>query len=488
MSNRNKNSNRESNLDKLLNNMITETKESVLKKVDVKNKFKSRFALDFSLNRPIFKVFSDYFNILKDDISLQKKHELKVIGFIRDNEFKDNANLYDGYGQKNVVLAYKDIVINCLFDTYKQQNEVQFYFYMSSNVKTFIDADFFYNKVWSHAVDVSDLKGSYFSMERDEILWKKKKIEKRSFSDIYLPSSTIEDLKLYVVTHMKTGRLMRYLMVGSPGTGKTESTLVLANELNKMGVTIIKTPVCSMVKEKVELASLLTPSLIIFDDIDLSLGSRNKGVAPERLQDFLDVLDGTDKLSDGVGIIATTNSVALLDMAAQRPGRFDKVLSFDELTSDNIKNIILKSLKFNFKISNKSQIAEIFTHSRIVKLFRDARVTGAHIFNSIKMLKLRMDLLDIKVELDSIINELNKEIKTIDKIRNSDYLSDKINSERKLIGFGGHSSEDDDDDDENDEYEFPPIEETRGPRNKRLTKKEALALVVGGIFHGEELQ
>lgn len=483
MSNRNNNSNsnRKSILDNLLNNM-TEKKENlvVAKQIDIKNKFKSRFALDFNLNRPIFKVFSDYFNILRDDVNLQKKHELKVIGFIRDNEFKDNINIYDGYGQKTVILEYKDIVVNCLFDIYKQQNEVQFYFYMSSNVKTFLDAEFFYNKVWSHAVDASDLKGSYFSMERDEILWKKKKIEKRSFSDIYLPSSAIEDLKLYVATHVKTDRLMRYLMVGSPGTGKTESTLVLANELNKMGVTIIKTPVCSMVKEKVELASLLAPSLIIFDDIDLSLGSRNKGVAPERLQDFLDVLDGTDKLSDAVGIIATTNSVELLDMAAQRPGRFDKVLSFDDLTNDNIKNIILKSLKFNFKISNNSSIANTFTHLKIIKLFRDSRVTGAHIFNSIKMLKLRMDLLDIKVELDSIINELNKEIKTIDKIRNSNYLSDKINSDRKSIGFGSSSEEE-----EEEEDEYAPLnEKIRRPRNKRLTKKEALALVVGGVFNG----
>ena len=475
-------------VDKLLK-YISEIDKSlvVAKQIDVKNKFKARISLDLNLNRPIFKVFSDYFNILKDDVNLQKKHELKVIGFVRENEFRDNINLYDGYGQKNVLLAYKDLVINCLFDTYKQQNEVQFYFFMSSNAKTFIDSDFFYNKVWSHAVDASDLKGSYFSMERDEILWKKKKIEKRSFSDIYLPSSTTEDLKLYVATHIKTKKLMRYLMVGSPGTGKTESTLVLANELNKMGVTIIKTPVCSMVKEKVELASLLAPSLIIFDDIDLSLGSRNKGVAPEKLQDFLDVLDGTDKISDSVGIIATTNSVALLDMAAQRPGRFDKVISFDELTSNNIKNIILKSLKFNFKISSNSSIAKTFTHSKIVKLFRDSKVTGAHIFNSIKMLKLRMQLLEIKVELDLIINELNKEIKTIDKIRNSDYLSDKINSDRKSIGFGGDSSEnEEDDEDDEDEDEFAPIEEIRkGPRNKRLTKKEATELVVGGIFNGE---
>ena len=38
-----------------------------------------------------------------------------------------------------------------------------------------------------------------------------------------------------------------------------------------------------------------------------------------------------DKLPKDVGIVATTNAAHLLDLAAQRPGRFDKVLLFDKL-------------------------------------------------------------------------------------------------------------------------------------------------------------
>lgn len=445
--------------------VIKEEEKSGAHQVDAHNRFQARFSMDYNLNRPIFKIFSDYFNILNEDVEMQKKHGLKVVGFVRDNEFRDNINLYENFGQKNVFLSYKGLVINCLFDVYKQQHEVHFYFYMSSNDKTYIDAESFYNKVWAHAVDTSDLKGKYFIMQRDEILWEKKKMEKRGFSDIHLPSYIIEDLKLYVATNAKTKRLMRYLMVGNPGTGKTESTLVLANELNKIGVTIIKTPVCSMIKEKVELATLLAPSLIIFDDIDLSLGSRKTGAYSERLQDFLDVLDGTDKLMKNVGMIATTNSVALLDLAAQRPGRFDKVLSFDELTADNIKNIILKALKYEFNIAPTSQVAKIFTHSKVIKLFNESKVTGAHIFNAVKMLKLKMDLQNIKSDLDVIISELNNEIKTIDKIRRSEYLNDKLNSERKAIGFGG------DDDEENESYDKSDesIDSIRAPRNKNYS-------------------
>lgn len=417
-----------------------------------KNKFQTRFELDASLNRPIFKIFSDYFNILKENPKMQKEHGIKVLGLIRDNAFKDNINLYDNVGDKNVLLQYKDIVINCLFSVYKQQNELQFYFYMSSSEKTYIDSEFFYDKIWAHAVDASDLKGSYFVMERDEILWTKKPLEKRGFSDIFLPKSIIEDLKLFVAANAQTKTLMRYLMAGNPGTGKTESTLVVANELHKLGVTIIKTPVCQMIKDKVELAELLAPTLIILDDIDLSLGSRNKGVYSERLQDFLDVLDGTDKLNDKVGFIATTNSIALLDLAAQRPGRFDKVLTFDDLTSDNIKNIILKSLKNNYKITANSPTAKLFTDEKIIDLFKNSRVTGAHIYNSVKMLKLRTNLLDKGEDkgVDVILAELTKEIKTIEKTRQADFLTDKLSggSGNRSIGFDNNASEDEEDDDD----------------------------------------
>ena len=133
-------------------------------------------------------------------------------------------------------------------------------------------------------------------------------------------------------------------------------------------------------------------------------------------------------------------------------------------------------------------MSKIFTDVKVIKLFRESRVTGAHIFNSVKMLKLRMDLLKINVELDAVYNELSKEIKTIDKIRKADYLSDKLNSDRKSIGFG-----------ENEEYEneemdeAPSIDETggdsrRSPRskNKRLTKEEATDLVIGGLFKEED--
>lgn len=400
--------------------------------------FKDKLHYSLHLNMPIFKIFSDYFNILKQNKNLQKEQRIKVKGFLISNEFRESVNLYDSFGPRNILVEYEGMIINLVFDVYKYNNEVVYYFLMTSNKETTLEPEEVYNMLFANAVAVSDLKGKHLVLKKGMMEWEKKELEKKEFGDIFLPKSTIEDLKLYTTTFDKVGILMRYLMAGNPGTGKTESTLVTANELNKAGVTIIKTPICNLLKEKVELGILLAPTIFIFDDIDLSLGSRNRGYFSENLQLFLDVLDGTEKLPSNVGIIATTNSTSLLDLAAQRPGRFDKYLSFDELSKDNIKNIILKSLKCNDPNASAER-KKVFSGSNVVDMFFNKRVTGAYIFTSVKMLNLRMNMLQLgDMSSKWIADEISKEINISDKNKNKNFLDDKLsNSGAGSIGFGG---------------------------------------------------
>ncbi len=403
----------------------------------VKNKYKSQFELSEFGSASIFKLFSEYFNNILFDETLQKKQNIKLLGVIKDKDFVDSVRLEERYGDHQVLIKFEDLLINLNFEVYKQHGEVYFSVYMTSDCETYYNADSFYKKLLNHAIECSDLKGSMISMPRNELSWTKIKMQNRGFEDIFLPEANLEDLKLYIQAGVELDVLMRYLMVGNPGTGKTESTTVLSNILNKSGVTIIKTNVCDKIKEKFEIAALLAPSIVILDDIDLSIGSRNKGVYPERLQDFLDILDGTEKLNKNVGIIATTNSTALLDLAAQRPGRFDKFLLFNELTKENINNIILKSLKDNFKLkSNNNKFVTLFSNQRVINLMSDRAVTGAYIYNTVKILKMKLDMLKLvdKVDVDWIIKEIRSSLDTISKVRNVDFLNDKLNNGSK-IGF-----------------------------------------------------
>jgi len=406
-------------------------------KLNPKNtkKFKSRIQYGIELNSPLFKIMSDYFNILYQNKKLQKEQGISVIGFYRDRLFLDDVSLYQYWGETAVLLEHKNIVFSFTYSKYKTNNKIHYTLDISSDKVTNLIDEYIFKKILNNSIKQSDLKGSYIIMKPDALFWEKKQLEERSFDDIFFPQKSHNDLQLYMDVFEDKGILMRYLMAGIPGTGKTESTLVLSNELKEKNVTIIKTPICQLLKEKVELAEILAPSIIICDDIDLSLGSRSKGGFSQNLQLFLDVLDGTDKLQKNVGIIATTNSLELLDLAAQRPGRFDKVLSFDELTKDNIRKIILKSLKYNFDINPDSKISKLLLNPKIINIFYDANVTGAHVYNSIKILKLRIDSIKKDLEINWVINELEQEVTLLDKIRNNQKLADKFKKQGSGLGF-----------------------------------------------------
>lgn len=407
---------------------------------NVKKSFEEKFEmqLNFSMssNVAVFKIFSDFFNIIYQNKEKQALYEIEMIGLVHE-KFVDNINLYSNIGNKEVFFKFLGLTVKMLFSKFKSNGEIYHEIYLTSPELSNYKQDYIYQELFARALKESDLTGSYLTMSAGNFEWSIKELEQRDMNDIFLPSNQKEDLEMFVKIFLNKKNILRYLLVGVPGTGKTESCLVLMNELKKHNVTIIKTPVCGRIKEKVELAVLLKPCVIIFDDLDLSLGSRNTGGFSNMLQAFLDILDGTDKLPKDVGILATTNSAALLDLAAQRPGRFDKVMMFDELTKENIEKIIKKSLRFNFNLIDENEV-KVFTHKKVIDKFFSNKVTGAHIYNSISMMKLKSDVNaeDFKVSVEWILSEIDNEIKILDKIKKEQKIGDRLNNQMSnQIGF-----------------------------------------------------
>lgn len=407
-----------------------------------KNKFKERVEYSNNYNLAVFKIFSDYFNMIYQNKKKQEKDKIQMIGLMRTS-FCSTIDLCEK-GRKEVLFKFLGLTIKMGFDIYKSGGEVYYTIDITSAELTNYKSSYIYNQLFQLALRESELIGSYITMQANYFGWNIKNLEKRSLNDVYLPESQIEDLKMFIDIYANNDELLRYLLVGVPGTCKTESCLAIMNELKDKKVTIIKTPVCRYLNEKVNLAVLLKPCLIIFDDLDLSLGSRSSGGYSEMLQSFLDILDGTDKLPKDVGILATTNSASLLDLAAQRPGRFDKVMIFDEISKDNIKKIILKSLKFNSNLTEEKD-TKIFVDDRIIDKFFTSEVTGAHIYNSISMMKLKYDMLakkknnkELKITVEWLLEEIKSEIKIIDRIKSQGKIDDKMNNNgaKKTIGFG----------------------------------------------------
>ena len=402
------------------------------------NEYTQTIEGEWSSNAALFEIFDNFLHTIKSDKKVAKSIGVELICVLQNNLMMENFNIGENsWGKEGVafMIKFDGVLYTIRFKKFRDGDKMYYYVNINNTEEVKYSCDFIYKYLMFSALESSKLKGSYFSMPRGRFDWELKEREDRTFNDIFLPDEILEDLHLYVDIYKEADRILRYLKVGNPGVGKTEATLVLASELNKLGVTIIKTPICETLHQKVELANVLAPALIIFDDIDLSLGDRNKGSYSTLLGDFLDVLDGTDKLADNVGVIATTNAAHLLDLAAQSPGRFDKTLLFDDITRDNIKNIILKSLKSNFKIT-KGKIVEVYTNNRIINKFYDAGVSGSHIYNTVKMLKLRYDTLKIKdVTTDRIIKSIEGELKVIEKIRKVSVVKEKLDRGTGTVGF-----------------------------------------------------
>jgi hypothetical protein len=427
---------------------------------DLKTEPKENITLDYAkeinhavkINSPLMKMVFDYFNFLNDNKEAQEKSKVLIDCFMSESgafasNFPHNANMEHFKG--SVIIHFKSTIrIIVTLRKFFENNEFHYRLGFFSEGKTNLNPDYVSKKILFNAIAHSKVKGTYITLPPQSIMWNHEKLEKRGFEDIFLPTSIMQDLKLYTTLFDKTGKLLRYLMIGNPGTGKTESTLAIANYLKDANVTVIKTMVCDSLKEKIELAELLAPSIIIFDDIDLSLGSRKKGGVSHGLAQFLDVLDGTDKVRKDVGFIATTNSLELLDMAAQRPGRFDKLLSFDSLTKSNIKNIILKSIYRNFdlsltnedgtEITDLSVLEEIkpFIDESVINKLHTSKVTGAHIYNTIKMLKLRIQTLELEnIDSEWIVKEITTEIDQLARIRKTDYLQATLPGSQIDVSF-----------------------------------------------------
>ena len=135
------------------------------------------------------------------------------------------------------------------------------------------------------------------------------------------------------------------LLVGPPGTGKTQLGTVVANEL--LGTTTVLVPGTYVTEhyltELFDLAADLSPCLILMDDLDLIAGERGQ-TNPHRLREFLNVMDGGLADRSGVVVIASTNDHRKVDKAARRSSRFDTVIRMEPPNLDGRRAILERYL------------------------------------------------------------------------------------------------------------------------------------------------
>ena len=122
-----------------------------------------------------------------------------------------------------------------------------------------------------------------------------------------------------------------------------------------------------------EACEIFENAVIVMDDIDLYLGSRDHGNYTNLLGQFLSFFDGVKKRK--ISLLASTNDKGLVDKAAERPGRFNFTLDYSFLDDDQIVKVC------NIHLPEKWRVEGVYDALKGNVGGKKAKITGAFIAN-----------------------------------------------------------------------------------------------------------
>lgn len=144
----------------------------------------------------------------------------------------------------------------------------------------------------------------------------------------------VERNVLGMIRHGQTlraaGRRLRrgLLFHGPPGTGKTMVVRHLASACKDHTIILLAGARQGLIREACDVARLLSPSLVVLEDVDLIAEDRDHNRCASVLHELLNEMDGLLS-GDEVIFLLTTNRPEILEPAlAARPGRIDQAVAF----------------------------------------------------------------------------------------------------------------------------------------------------------------
>jgi SpoVK/Ycf46/Vps4 family AAA+-type ATPase len=178
----------------------------------------------------------------------------------------------------------------------------------------------------------------------------------------------------HFISRVSRGGNARYLLNGEPGTGKTEAIREIARKLIPLVTFVIPDFTTSDdLTSIMEACEIFENGVIVMDDIDLYLGSRDNGSYTRLLGQFLSFFDGVKKRK--ISLLASTNDKGLVDKAAERPGRFNFTLDYSFLNQDQIVKVC------KIHLDEEWQLPEVYAALTGKVNGKKVNITGAFIAN-----------------------------------------------------------------------------------------------------------
>jgi hypothetical protein len=223
----------------------------------------------------------------------------------------------------------------------------------------------------------------------------------------------------HFISRVGKGGNARYLLNGEPGTGKTESIREICRRLVP-NVTFIIPDFNSEqdLTSIMEACEIFDNAVIIMDDIDLFLGSRDVGSYTRMLGQFLSFFDGVKKRK--ISLLASTNDKGLVDKAAERPGRFNFTLDYSFLNDEQIK------LVCNIHLEEKWRTEEVYQALSGKINGRKVNITGAFIANLAENIR-EMSVDDENWVIDDTISLIEESYKG--------FYSSQVEKNKESMGF-----------------------------------------------------
>jgi SpoVK/Ycf46/Vps4 family AAA+-type ATPase len=223
----------------------------------------------------------------------------------------------------------------------------------------------------------------------------------------------------HFISRVGRGGNARYLFNGEPGTGKTESIREIARKLIP-NVTFIIPDFGNSddLTSIMEACEIFENAVIIMDDIDLYLGSRDNGSYTRLLGQFLSFFDGVKKRK--ISLLASTNDKGLVDKAAERPGRFNFTLDYSFLDEKQIERVC------NIHLPERWQVKEVYDALTGTINGKKVKITGAFIANLADNIK-EMSEDDENWSIDDTVSLVNESYKG--------FYSSQVEKEKSTMGF-----------------------------------------------------